>query len=89
MWEKGPRLYAVSHKLGNPMFNFDLTNDGTNPVLGATDRSTIIGSAIPSGVIITILGSNAVGFVGVGGGVHKPTLPSTKIFYPRYWKTVF
>jgi type IV pilus assembly protein PilY1 len=79
------RLYAVTHMLGNPVFNFDLTSED----LTKEDRSNIIGTAIPSGVIITIIGGKAVGYVGVGGGVHIPELPSTRTFYPLHWKIVF
>jgi type IV pilus assembly protein PilY1 len=68
------RVYAVTHMLGNPVFNLDLTSEA----LTKEDRSTVIGTAIPSGVIITIIGGKAVGYVGVGGGVYIPQLPSTR-----------
>jgi hypothetical protein len=71
--------------LGNPVFNLDLTTED----LTKEDRSTVIGTAIPSGVIITIIGGKAVGYVGVGGGVYTPQLPSTRTFYPLHWKIVF
>jgi type IV pilus assembly protein PilY1 len=45
------RVYPVTHMLGNPVFNLDLTSED----LTKEDRSTVIGTAIPSGVIITII----------------------------------
>ena len=31
-----------------------------------------IGTAIPSGVVVTVIGGKVVAYVGVGGGVYKP-----------------
>jgi hypothetical protein len=45
---------------------FDL--DG-NTVLGTNDRSQVIATAIPSGVIITVIQNKVVGYSGMGGGV--------------------
>jgi hypothetical protein len=67
----------------------DLLNDVGGVVVKRDDRSTVIGSAIPSGTIITIIGNKAVGYVGVGGGVFTPQLMSTKVLFPIYWKVVF
>jgi len=64
------RLYELGYKTATAVFNLDLTNDisGT-PVYGASDRSQAIGTAIPSGVIITIIQNKVVGYAGMGGGV--------------------
>jgi len=82
-------LYAVDYTNGNAVFNFDLSNDVGGPVLAKSDRILRIGTAIPSGVVITVVGNTAVAYVGVGGGIFKPTLKKTKIFYPLHWKVVF
>jgi len=82
-------LYAVDYKNGNAVFNFDLTNDAGGTVLAKSDRILKIGTAIPSGVVITVVGNTAVGYVGVGGGIFKPQMKKTKIFYPIHWKIVF
>ena len=82
-------LYAVNYLNGNAVFNFDLTNDIGGTVFGKSDRILKIGTGIPSGVIITIVGDTAVGYVGVGGGIFKPQMKKTKIFYPLHWKVVF
>jgi type IV pilus assembly protein PilY1 len=82
-------VYAVNYMNGNAVFNFDLSNDIGGVVLAKSDRIVKIGTAIPSGVIITVIGNTAVGYVGVGGGIFKPQLKKTKIFYPLHWKIVF
>jgi type IV pilus assembly protein PilY1 len=82
-------LYAVDYMNGNAVFNYDLTNDVGEVVLGKSDRIVRIGTAIPSGVIITVVGNTVVAYVGVGGGISRPTLKKTKVFYPVYWKVVF
>jgi type IV pilus assembly protein PilY1 len=83
-------LYAVNYATGEAAFNLDLTNDtGGDIVKGKTDRSTIIGSAIPSGVVITVIGGKVTAYIGVGGGVYRPTLSSTRSMFPVNWKLVF
>jgi len=83
------RLYALKYKSGNAAFNFDLMNDTEGTVVSRSDRSMVIGSAIPSGVIITFIGGTSVGYVGVGGGVYRPTLFSTRTIIPVSWRIVF
>jgi type IV pilus assembly protein PilY1 len=82
------RLYILNYKTGNAVFNLDDSNDVEGPTVGRTDRSTIIGTAIPSGVIITFIRGLAIGYAGVGGGVHTPTLPSTRSLVPIQWRIV-
>jgi type IV pilus assembly protein PilY1 len=83
------RMYAVDYKTAMAVFNLDDTNDFGGPVLAKSDRSTIIGTAIPSSVIITIINGMATGYVGVGGGVYRPTLWSGKTLIPINWRIVF
>jgi type IV pilus assembly protein PilY1 len=83
-------LYALNYGTGEAAFNFDLTNDvGETIIKGKSDRSLIIGTAIPSGVVITVIGGKVTAYVGVGGGVYKPQLSSTKSLFPLNWKLVF
>jgi type IV pilus assembly protein PilY1 len=81
------RIYALKYKTGNAAFNFD--GLGTMDNLTRGDRALVVGSAIPSGVIITFIGGTSVGYVGVGGGVYKPTLFSKKSIIPVSWRIVF
>jgi type IV pilus assembly protein PilY1 len=83
------RLYVVKYNTGNAFFNFDLTNDMGGIVLSESDRSLIIGTAIPSGVIITIIRGTAVAYIGVGGGIYPPELPSAKSLMPVNWRIRF
>jgi type IV pilus assembly protein PilY1 len=83
-------IYALNYGTGEAVFNYDLTNDtGGTVVKGKSDRTAVIGSAIPSGVVITVIGGKVTAYVGVGGGVYKPTLSSTRSLFPVTWKLVF
>jgi type IV pilus assembly protein PilY1 len=83
------RLYILNYATGNAAFNLDLTNDIGGEVVKRSDRVGVIGTAIPSGVIVTFLRGQAVGYVGVGGGVFAPRLPSTKSLIPVNWRILF
>jgi len=80
------RLYILQYTSGNAAFNLDLTNDISGEVVSRSDRSGVIGGAMPSGVIITIIRGTSVGYVGVGGGVYSPRLPSVKSLIPINWR---
>jgi len=80
------RMYALDYTTGNAVFNLDLSADN---VISNTDRSEVIGSAIPSGVIVTFIQGTGVAYTGVGGGVDRPPLPNTRSIVPIYWRTVF
>jgi type IV pilus assembly protein PilY1 len=84
-------LYAMNYATGQAVLNFD---DPTDLGIGAppstkSDRSTTIGTAIPSGVVVTVIGGRVTAYIGVGGGVYKPTLSSAKSLFPMTWKLVF
>jgi type IV pilus assembly protein PilY1 len=84
-------LYALNYATGEAVFNFDDPTDlgiGAPPSTGS-DRSTVIGTAIPSGVVITVIGGKVAAYIGVGGGVYKPTLSGTRSLFPMHWKLVF
>jgi type IV pilus assembly protein PilY1 len=81
------RLYALKYKTGSAAFNLD--GLGTMDNLTRSDRSMVVGSAIPSGVIVTFIGGTSVGYVGVGGGVYKPKLFSSRSIIPVSWRIVF
>jgi type IV pilus assembly protein PilY1 len=78
------RMYALGYQTGMAVFDFD-----ANGTLAASDRSKVIGTAIPSGVIITFIEGTAVAYTGVGGGVDRPELPKTRSVVPIYWRIVF
>jgi type IV pilus assembly protein PilY1 len=84
------RLYALKYKTGNAVFNLDGSLDGT---ISRNDRSAIIGTGIPSGVIISFVKGIAVAYVGVGGPggprVPRPKLFNDKSLVPISWRIVF
>jgi type IV pilus assembly protein PilY1 len=84
------RLYALNYKTAGAAFNLDGSLDGA---ISRSDRSAVIGTGIPSGVIITFIGGKAVAYVGVGGPggprVPRPKLLSDKSLVSVYWRIVF
>jgi type IV pilus assembly protein PilY1 len=84
--EGAARVYALKYKTGNAAFNLDGSLDGA---LTRSDRAMVVGSAIPSGVIITFINGTSVGYTGVGGGVYKPKLFGKKSLVPVSWRIVF
>jgi type IV pilus assembly protein PilY1 len=80
------RMYALKYKSGNAAFNLDGSLDGR---VTRSDRVALIGTGIPSGVIITFIGGTATAYVGVGGGVYRPPLPTTKSLIPMNWRILF
>jgi hypothetical protein len=79
-------LYAVKYDTGEAVLNLDGSLDGA---ISMGDRAVKIGTAIPSGVVITVIGGKVVAYAGVGGGVEKVQLTSTKSLFPLTWKLVF
>jgi type IV pilus assembly protein PilY1 len=83
-------FYAVNYKTGNAVFNLDATNDeGGETVIKRSDRGQVIGAAIPSGAIITVIAGSSAGYVGIGGGVFTPDILRKSILIPVNWKMVF
>lgn len=80
------RLYAVDYRTGNAVFNLD---GSTTETLTRSDRSTEMGVSIPSGVIVTFIGGTTVAYGGVGGGVYRPPLPTTRTIIPINWRLKF
>jgi hypothetical protein len=82
-------MYLLGYQTANAIFNLDTTLHDGQQVISKEDRSTVIGTAMPSGVIITFVGGTAVAYTGVGGGVYIPQLASTKSLLPVNWRIVF
>jgi type IV pilus assembly protein PilY1 len=79
------RIYIVNYLTGNAVFDLDPETTG----MTKGDRGMDIGSGIPSGVIISIFGGNAVAYTGVGGGVYSPELLTHKTVIPINWRIIF
>jgi type IV pilus assembly protein PilY1 len=80
------KLYELGYKNGNAVYDLDMS--GTE-VLSKSDRSEVIGSSIPSGVIVTFVWGEAVAYTGVGGGVDTPHLTTSRSIYPMSWQILF
>jgi len=80
-------IYALDYKNGDAVFNLD--GIGSLGDLTRSDRSAQIGTSIPSGVIITFIGGTTVAYGGMGGGVYRPPLPTTKTIIPISWRIMF
>ena len=79
-------VYILQYQTGNAVFNL---NDDLQESLSANDRSMSIGSGIPSGIIITVLGDTVTGYGGVAGGIFSPPLPNVRSIVPLNWRIVF
>ena len=82
------RLYEVDYLNGNAVFNLD--SYGTINELTRNDRSTVIGTSIPSGIVIAIINGNTItGYGGVSNGIFKPYIGNSKVFFPVSWRQIF
>jgi len=81
----------VNYATGEAVFNFDLVEDKIQgkTVINDDDRGTYVGASIPSGVVVTVIGGRVTAYIGVGGGVYKPTLSTNRSLFPLTWKLVF
>ena len=87
------RLYAVDFKTGAAVHNFSTTAEtdgaGNTVALGKLDRSTVIGTAIPSAPVIAILKGGAYLFIGVEGGVSSMPVVAGQEMIRYYWNQIF
>jgi type IV pilus assembly protein PilY1 len=84
------RLYALNYKTGEATHNFDPTNDAVgSEVLERGDRDLVIGGAIPSMMVVALIGGDAMGLVGVGGGIFETGLPNYRPIVRIYWRQVY
>ena len=82
-------VYALQYQTGKAALYL---NDSTNTGLSqpkVTDRSTTIGSGLPSGIIITVINGTVTAYGGVAGGVFSPMLTTYKSIIPIDWRVVF
>ena len=78
------RLYALAYKSGAARIDFDDDDD-----LHKNDRSKIIGTAIPSGVVIAIIQGKGASYIGVGGGIFTADVINRAAIIRIYWRHVF
>jgi type IV pilus assembly protein PilY1 len=87
------RLYAVDFKTGGAVHDFSTTaetdGDHHTVALGKIDRSTVIGTAIPSAPVIAILKGGAYLFIGVEGGISSMPVVAGQDMIRYYWNQIF
>jgi type IV pilus assembly protein PilY1 len=79
------RIYALDYKTAAAELNFDTSS----PELTKSDRSQLIGTAIPSGMVIALVGGQGVNFLGVGGGIVSTEMIHPEALTRTYWKQEF
>ncbi|VAW36339.1 hypothetical protein MNBD_DELTA02-93, partial [hydrothermal vent metagenome] len=82
-------IYAVKYLTAAAAYNWDLSNDTTDEVLDVTDRSTVAGAGIPSGLVISISAGGISAIVGTGGALVTPDIVDTGSTIPTYWREVW
>ena len=79
------RLYALDYMTAASVLNFDTSSDD----LEKSDRSRMIGTAIPSAVVIAIIKGKGASYIGVGGGIFTSDMVNPKAIIRMYWRDVF
>lgn len=93
------RVFALNYLTGEAVFNYDTSNDsgyasetntraiGNNSeILKRNDRYDVIGSGIPSGVVVIINEEGEGALIGVGGGLEIPEVRAGKTAIRLYWR---
>jgi type IV pilus assembly protein PilY1 len=79
------RMYMVDYKNGSSIFDAD-----ANLTLDRSDRSKLVGTSIPSSVVIALRNDGiASAYIGVGGGIISPPLKNNKTVVPVSWRKIF
>ena len=79
------RLYSVDYLDASAVVSLDQTNDEG----GVTyERSTTVGSGIPSGMVTGIGKEGYFGLLGVGGGLPQPKVKESGGVLPTYWREI-
>jgi type IV pilus assembly protein PilY1 len=76
------RLYALNYRTGEAVLDYDETTQ----VIGKSDRSVIIGTAIPSGLVIAILHGKPAAYIGIKGGILKADVGNPAGIYRIFWR---
>ncbi|CAG1769113.1 partial Type IV pilus biogenesis factor PilY1, partial [uncultured bacterium] len=83
------RLYGLEYLTAAAAYNYNTSNDTlSGAVKDATDRSTIIGSGIASGIVTVVSPRGFTALVGSGGAIVKPDVKKSGSSIPTYWREV-
>lgn len=76
------RLYALDYLTAAAVLNFDTSTED----LHKSDRNRLIGTAIPSGVVIAIIHGKGASYIGVGGGIFTSDMVQPAAILRIYWR---
>ena len=82
------RIYALDYKTGGPILDLNSENNAEGVKIDLSDRSRVIGTGIPSGVIISAINGKPIAYVGFQGGVYNTPLRKNTTIIPIWWKEV-
>lgn len=82
------RIYALNYKNGGPIIDLNAENNTEGIKIDLSDRSRIIGTGIPSGVVFSAIKGKPVAFTGFPGGVYNTPLKRNSTIIPIWWREV-
>ena len=82
------RLYALNYKNGGPILDLNPANNTEGVKIDLSDRSKVIGTGIPSGVVISTINGKPIAYTGFQGGVYNTPLRKNTTIIPIWWKEV-
>jgi Tfp pilus tip-associated adhesin PilY1 len=82
------RIYALDYKNGGPILDLNPENNTEGVKIDLSDRSRVIGTGVPSGVIISAINGKPVAFTGFPGGVYNTPLRGNSMIIPIWWREV-
>jgi type IV pilus assembly protein PilY1 len=82
------RIYALDYKNGGPIIDLNAENNTEGIKIDLSDRSRIIGTGIPSGVVFSAINGKPVGYAGFQGGVYNTPLKKNSTIIPIWWREV-
>jgi type IV pilus assembly protein PilY1 len=82
------RIYALNYKNGGPILDLNPENNTEGIKIDLSDRSKVIGTGVPSGVIISAIKGKPVALTGFPGGVYNTPLRGNSMIIPIWWREV-
>jgi len=82
------RIYALDYKNGGPIIDLNAENNTEGRKIDLSDRSRIIGTGIPSGVVFSAINGKPFGYAGFQGGVYNTPLKRNSTIIPIWWREV-
>lgn len=82
------RLYSLGYLTAAAAYNYNTSNDSGSVVIDRTDRSTVIGTGIASGIVTVIGPGGFSALIGSGGAIVKPDVKKSGSSIPTYWREV-